>query len=708
MRGMRVTKAGGWSRLAVLTLLVAGAAAPRAASGQQVDPETLRLLLARAEALLDAGDAEAGMDALERMFARAESLGAGSPEPLRLLLRRALETRADARWNSGERDGLDDDLDRLIELDPAYDLAATGAEEGLMTRFNRRRERLVGFLSIGLSPADAELTLNGAVVERIGDIIPVLAGDHVVGAHRRGFAPHEEEVSVRANRTEGVGLSLERSSATVQVATRPAGARVVLDGELVGTTAEAQEGAASAALVVEGLLPGWHEIEITLTDHRPFRQRFEVPTLTDFDLGTLDMRLAVGAVTLRGVPVSAEVWVDGASMAVSRGGGGGGSVRLQLPVGDHDIMIGADGGRVWSSGVAVVDGGTAARDVRLAPGLAFLGVAGGDALDRESANGPLLQALTQVSGWSVLNRSSAAADIRAREALEIDDDAQQELRRRLERETPAGIFVLGAFDRNDQGMIRLRFWAAGSALPAARAAIPQGDPDALRTALRELSVPLPEVRAWHGLVLLDGPLGPIVGAVDADSPAANAGFLTGDRLVTLDGGGATTTRAFSEWILAAGPQRSVEVAIDRAGQPLSLRLDLDASPQVASADNPATALNWWARAAAGIAASDGSQPIWALHLQQVLLLIDDGQIDTAVDMLWDATAPAASPFGQPAVDYWLGVALSMATNADLSAARNALNRAASAPDARLFHNDGPFIGPRARARIAQIAAASER
>jgi len=698
---MRVTGA-----IALLALVFVATVPVRVVAAQEVDPETLRLLLARAEALLDAGDADAGMDALERMFARAESIDASSPEPLRLLLRRALETRADARWDTGQRDGLDADLDRLIRLDPRYDLAATGAEDGLVTRFNRRRERLVGFLSIGLAPADAELTLNGAPVERIGDIIPVLAGDHLVGAHRRGFAPQEEEVSVRANRTEGVGLTLERSSATVQVATNPPGARVVLDGELVGTTATVVDSRASAPLIVEGLLPGWHEIEITLVNHRPFRQRFEVPTLTDYDLGTLDMRLAVGTVTLRRVPASAEVWVDGSSTTARRGGDG--SIRLQLSVGDHDILVGASGGRVWNGNIAVVDGGTASRDVRLAPGLAFLGVAGGDALDRESANEPILRALTQVDGWNVLDRSSFAATIRAQDARQLGGDPQPELRRRLGGVAPAGLFVIGAFDRDDQGIVHLRFWAAGSALPAARVSIPQGDPEALRMALQALAQALPDVRSWHGLVLLDGPLGPIVGAVTPDSPAAVAGFVTGDRLVTLDGGGATTTSAFSDWIVAAGPQHSVDVAVERRGQAINLRLDLDSSPQVASATDRATALNWWARAAAGIGAADGSQPIWALHLQQVVLLIDGEQIDAAVEMLWDAAAPATDPFGQAAVDYWLGVALSMATDADLSAARNALNRAASVPGARLFHNDGPFIGPRARARIAQIAATAER
>jgi hypothetical protein len=693
----------GWVAAALVALLAAWAPATHA---QQADPETLRLLLARAETLLRAGNAEAGLDALDRLFARAENIDSGSPVSLRLVLRRALETSAVARWESGQREALDDDLDRLIQLDPAYEFAAGASDEGLLARFTRRRERLVGFLRVGLSPADAEVVLNGVALEDPGEIIPVLAGDHVVGARRRGFAPQQETVSVRANRTEGVGLTLERSSATVQVATSPPGAYVVLDGEAVGVTVGDDGADTSAPLLVEGLLPGWHELEITLTNHRPFFQRFEVPNLGDYDLGTLTMGLAVGNVTLRDVPTSAEFWIDGASTSTSRGGDG--SVRLQLPVGDHDILVGAAGGRVWSGTASVVDGGTATRDVQLAPGLAFLGIAGGDALDRDAANGPVLRALRQLTGWSVLDRSTFAADLLPAEASALASGSQNELRCRFEDETPAGVFVIGAFDDEDRSVVELTVWASGSTLPPAHLTTSPGDPESLRAALAPLAAALPSSRVWHGLVVFDTPQGPVVGTADADSPGGRAGFVPGDRLVSLAGGGVTSAQAFVDWLEAAGPQRGVDIVVERSAATQSLRLEPESSPQIAAAPDPATAISWWGRAAAGIAAADAAQPVWALHLQQALLLIESTRIDAAVDMLWDAAAPAGSPFGQAAVDYWLGVALTLADEPDLDAARNAFNRAASVSDARLFHNDGPRIAPRARARIRRIAAATDR
>ena len=73
MSGTRALATHRGRMLAAAALVVLAASGSPAWASQQVDPETLRLLLARAEALLDAGDAEAGMDALERVFARAES-----------------------------------------------------------------------------------------------------------------------------------------------------------------------------------------------------------------------------------------------------------------------------------------------------------------------------------------------------------------------------------------------------------------------------------------------------------------------------------------------------------------------------------------------------------------------------------------------------------------------------------------------------------
>jgi len=689
-------------RHAVVLALALLLAAPPAAA-QESDPETLRLLLSRAETLLNAGNSEAALEALDRLLTRADGIDATSPEPLRLLLQRALETRAVARWDSGGRDGLDADLDELIRLDPAYLMATVTSDEGLLARFNRRRERLVGFLRVGLSPADAEIILNGATLENPEDIIAVLAGDHVVAARRRGFAPQQEIVSVRANRTEGIGLTLERSSATVQVATIPAGARVVLDGEVVGLTLAVDSADASARLLVEGLLPGWHEIEITMIDHRPFRQRFEVPNLTDYDLGTLTMRLAVGNVTLREVPTSAEIWIDGESTTTHRGGDG--SVRLQLAVGNHEILVGADGGRIWGGGVSVVDGGTATRDVQLRPGIAFLGVAGGDRLDRDAVNAPILRALGQLSGWSVLDHTEFAAELSTGEASALASGSQNELRCRFEDEAPAGVFVVGAMDADDRSIVHLNIWAAGSSLPPARISVTPGDLETLRSALDQLATPLPQSLPWHGMVIFDTVQGPVVAAVDPDSPGDQGGFAVGDWLTGLENGGVPNAQTFADWVSAAGPQRSVEMTVSRGDQALNLRLDLDVSPQVAQAPSAATAITWWGRAAAGISAGDQAQPIWALHLQQALLLIDSGQIEAATDMLWDAAAPADRPFGQAAVEYWLGVALTLAPEPDLDAARNAFNRAASVPNARLFYNDGPRVGPRARARIRRIAAA---
>jgi len=67
-------------------------------------------------------------------------------------------------------------------------------------------------------------------------------------------------------------------------------------------------------------------------------------------------------------------------------------------------------------------------------------------------------------------------------------------------------------------------------------------------------------------------------------------------------------------------------------------------------------------------------------------------------------APPGPGLGRGAVQYWLGIALDRAGASYLDAAREALEQAAADPEARLYHHDGPWVAPRARARLAVLGA----
>ena len=67
----------------------------------------------------------------------------------------------------------------------------------------------------------------------------------------------------------------------------------------------------------------------------------------------------------------------------------------------------------------------------------------------------------------------------------------------------------------------------------------------------------------------------------------------------------------------------------------------------------------------------------------------------------------SSGLGQATVLYWLGIALAKVGPDHMDDARNAFAQAAQTAGGRLLHNDGPWLEPRARARLTALGASSQ-
>jgi hypothetical protein len=93
-------------------------------------------------------------------------------------------------------------------------------------------------------------------------------GRHTVEVSRSGYAPAERQVSLtRARPTAAISVSLKRAGASAPAAgpsgslavdSLPPGARVFLDGRLVGTT----------PVVVDRITPGSHVVRLERTGYR--------------------------------------------------------------------------------------------------------------------------------------------------------------------------------------------------------------------------------------------------------------------------------------------------------------------------------------------------------------------------------------------------------------------------------------------------------
>ncbi|MCG8456376.1 MAG: PDZ domain-containing protein, partial [Holophagales bacterium] len=248
----------------------------------------------------------------------------------------------------------------------------------------------------------------------------------------------------------------------------------------------------------------------------------------------------------------------------------------------------------------------------------------------------------------------------------------------------------------------LWIWPAGPgpAVPD-RLTLPLGDPEALRQLRQRLDLRVPLRRPWLGALVIDSDASPhpVVASVTPASPAEAADLRVGDQILGFGGLPIQSRAGLEERLAAAETGETVELAVRTGGQGRSLELRLGSSPSVeidAPGLLPSVAWADLVIQKEKVAASEA----WLVSLDQGLLQLRAGDVEAAVALLRGIRAPQSSHgLGQAAVDYWLALALSRAGSNYRDGARQSFEKAASLPGARLDHHDGPYLQPRARARL---------
>jgi len=656
----------------------------------------------------------------------SEPAGDGE-EARRQLLALSHAYRAEVRFNLGEREAAAEDLRAALRASPAFELDASLVSPKLAELFAAARDEVTGTLEVAVEPADAVVLLDGERAAGLAGAGPVrlLAGVHLLEARRPGFAPFVEELELAAGAAEAREIALERTSATLRLVADVPGAEVLVDGRPAGVTAafaaageagaavETAEAAGPAELFVEGLALGEHRIEVRKEGFRPHAGALLVEELTDYRIGPLALEPTGGTVVLAGLPAGAEIRVDGRVRLAEEVEPGRPS--LDLPVGRHRLTVdrGTLGGFVADFDLA--DREVLELAVALRPKLCLLDVLGGDLDAAERTRVALAGAFADRAEWLFTDSYEdaaplldlldlTAAGLRAAAAASAISGVADwpDLQRSADASLGCSAYALGVLsDDLYASEATLWVWAAapGPARPEPLT-VRLSDPATFAEAAARFARRPPLTTAWLGadLVYLPGGEGAAVRAVTPGGPAAEAGLAAGDVLTGFDATwrrpGGTGPRA----LRVGSGETGRDVQLQPGRSPLMLEPDRFADP-AEGLFLPAVAA-WWAIAAEDAGESDPAAAPWVVGLNRAAGEMSVGDWRNAVRTLRGLRAPDRLGLGRGTIDYWLGVALlEVDPAAYRDEARAAFERAAAAPGARLHHDDGPEVAPRARLRL---------
>jgi len=164
-------------------------------------------------------------------------------------------------------------------------------------------EKLPGRLSISSSPVSgAEVLIDG---EQMGvtplQALSVMAGPRTIIVQAPRYFPYQQQLDVQGmNLEQEVAAELLPRWAEVKLDSQPAGATLLVDGELVGQT----------PLTVE-ILEGSHDLQLSLDGYKSWVEPIEVTAGQAMELPAVKMVRADGLVKIRTNPAGASITVDG-------------------------------------------------------------------------------------------------------------------------------------------------------------------------------------------------------------------------------------------------------------------------------------------------------------------------------------------------------------------------------------------------------------
>lgn len=188
--------------------------------------------------------------------------------------------------------------------------------------------------------------------------VPIEAGDHQMTITLDRYLDYGQPITIEGRSVpQGFEANLEPAWATLSFTTSPAGADVIVDGEVFGTTPLNAE-----------ILQGQRDVTLKLTGHKAWQEDFDVIAGEDFVVPAVALEPADGLVFIQSNPSAASVTIGGVFQGLT-------PLEVALPPNEnHQVTFFKDGFQSSTSSVRTEPNQEREINVRLDPVLANVSV----------------------------------------------------------------------------------------------------------------------------------------------------------------------------------------------------------------------------------------------------------------------------------------------------------------------------------------------
>jgi len=641
------------------------------------------------------------------------------PDEIHRLVANSHFYRAQVNFNLGTTDEVQADLERLLAIEPGFAMDRTLVSSKFAELFDRVKKQHVGAVLFAVDPPDAEISV-GRFRAGLDGMLQLPIGTHVVRIARPGYGPAEQEVVASSNDVPTFQVKLERLAAVLTIYTAQEDVAIEVDGAPRGATSPypGADPAQGSRLVLDDLQPGTYELGASKEGFRDYLARAQIAELRDYVVGPIELAPTAGTIVLRDLPPGTAVRAN--DDIVTPTFAAGAAPQLTLSPGSYRLALSHPDLGLLEADVVIEDQETETISVRLRPPIVLLGVLGGDEQSARRLESLLAGGLAAIRRYAFIDRSGSGQGILSSAAVEVQ--GLRAFAQTGSRQVIPWDRIRAEADQRAKGALYLLAVLSDDLL-ASRAHVfvfPQAPlparPDVIDLALSAEDVArlkglldrsVIAERAALGAVVVDAPTaaGPVVVSVSPGGSAEVSGLRAGDEIVAIDGAAVTSV---------AELQSALEARIEshaRTGQTVPLDVSsADGTRQVALGFSTSPVILGLREtdilySAAGHELQSEEQdgqsliPKWVVALNQAVVHLHGGDRQGAIRFLREVKAPEGGRLGQGMVDYLMGLALSGAGGDYTATAKEFLAKAAADTESRLFHVDGPFIAPRAQARL---------